>query len=103
MTSTADLTSQADLTITELCTQLDIDPAALIRILTPTKTGRLRGRTDHLTIADVCAELGIARSTFYDWRSANKAPKCIKLPNNEIRVRRADLNDWLESLEDNAA
>ena len=54
----------------------------------------------HLTIADVCTELGIARSTFYDWRAAKKAPRCIKLPNGNIRVRRADLERWLKSLED---
>ena len=54
----------------------------------------------HLTITDVCTELGIARSTFYDWRAAKKAPRCIKLPNGNIRVRRADLERWLRSLED---
>lgn len=54
----------------------------------------------HLTIADVCAELGIARSTFYDWRAAKKAPRCIKLPNGDVRIRRTDLERWLKSLED---
>lgn len=59
-------------------------------------------RRAHLTIADVCAELGVARSTFYDWRAAKKAPRCIKLPNGDIRIRRADLENWLEGLEDAA-
>jgi excisionase family DNA binding protein len=54
----------------------------------------------HLSIAEVCAELGVARSTFYDWRAARKAPRCIKLPNGEIRIRRADLERWLAGLED---
>jgi excisionase family DNA binding protein len=54
----------------------------------------------HLTIADVCEELGVARSTFYDWRAAKKTPRCIKLPNAEIRIRRSDLERWLEELED---
>jgi predicted DNA-binding transcriptional regulator AlpA len=54
----------------------------------------------HLTISDVCGELGVARSTFYDWRAARKAPRCIKLPNGEIRIRRADLESWLTGLED---
>ena len=54
----------------------------------------------HLTVADVCAELGVARSTFYDWRAARKAPRCIKLPNGDIRVRRVDLERWLKGLED---
>jgi predicted DNA-binding transcriptional regulator AlpA len=56
----------------------------------------------HLTIADLCAELGVARSTFYDWRAAKKAPRCIKLPNGDIRIRRTDFENWLESLEDAA-
>lgn len=54
----------------------------------------------HLTVADVCAELGIARSTFYDWRQAKKAPRCIKLPNGDIRIRRVDFDAWLEALEE---
>jgi predicted DNA-binding transcriptional regulator AlpA len=64
-----------------------------------TATTAIPTRT-HLTVADVCAELGIARSTFYDWRAAKKAPRCIKLPNGDIRIRRVDLERWLESLED---
>jgi excisionase family DNA binding protein len=62
-------------------------------------------RTDtnrHLTVADVCAELGIARSTFYDWRAAKKAPPCMKLPNGDIRIRRADFDTWLQSLQETA-
>jgi predicted DNA-binding transcriptional regulator AlpA len=54
----------------------------------------------HLTLAEVCDELGISRSTFYDWRSARKGPRCIKLPNGAIRVRRVDLERWLTGLED---
>jgi len=38
----------------------------------------------HLTVADVCRELGVARSTFYDWRAKRAAPRCFKLPNGEI-------------------
>jgi predicted DNA-binding transcriptional regulator AlpA len=57
----------------------------------------------HLTIADVCEELGIARSTFYDWPAARKAPKCIRLPNGGLRIRIADLDLWLESREDLSA
>ncbi len=60
-------------------------------------------RPRHLTISDLCAELGVARSTFYDWRAKGAAPKCFKLPNGEIRVRRADLDAWLVHLEDGAA
>jgi len=55
-----------------------------------------------LTIAEVCEDLGIARSTFYEWRAKGTAPRCIKLPNGEIRVRRAEYERWLHSLEDAA-
>ncbi|TDW65614.1 helix-turn-helix transcriptional regulator [Kribbella pratensis] len=59
-------------------------------------------RRNNMTVAEFCAELGIARSTFYDWRAAKKAPRCIKLPNGDIRVRRTDYESWLQSLEDAA-
>nr|WP_272956650.1 helix-turn-helix domain-containing protein [Kribbella solani] len=55
-----------------------------------------------MTIAELCAELGVARSTFYDWRQARKAPRCIKLPNGELRIRRTDLENWLDSLQEAA-
>ncbi len=57
----------------------------------------------HLTVADVCEELDIARSTFYDWRAKRKAPRCIKLPNGDLRIRRAEFESWLASNEDKAA
>lgn len=57
----------------------------------------------HLTIAEVCADLGITRSTFYDWRAKRKAPPCRKLPNGEIRIERRDYETWLESLYEEAA
>ncbi|MGV9776591.1 helix-turn-helix transcriptional regulator [Streptosporangium sp. NPDC003464] len=55
-----------------------------------------------LTVADFCTELGISRSTFYDWRAKQRAPKCITLPNGSLRIRRADYDRWLASLEDAA-
>jgi predicted DNA-binding transcriptional regulator AlpA len=61
------------------------------------------GPRKHLTIADVCAELDVARSTFYDWRTKGRAPRCIKLPNGELRIRRADLDTWLDSCAEEAA
>ncbi|KAA1022365.1 helix-turn-helix domain-containing protein [Pseudonocardia sp. EV170527-09] len=56
-----------------------------------------------LTVTDLCTELGISRSTFYDWRAKGRAPRCIKLPNGEIRIRRTDFENWLDSLEEVAA
>jgi excisionase family DNA binding protein len=55
---------------------------------------------EKLTIPEVCAELQVSRSTFYYWRQTGKAPKCIKLPNGEIRIRRADLDAWITSREE---
>ncbi|HEX7662424.1 MAG TPA: helix-turn-helix domain-containing protein [Pseudonocardiaceae bacterium] len=55
---------------------------------------------ERLTIAQFCDELEIARSTFYDWRAKGKAPRCIKLPNGEIRIRRTEVDRWLDSLEE---
>lgn len=67
-----------------------------------TRTVGRRVSGDHLTIADVCADLGITRSTFYDWRAKRKAPPCFKLPNGEIRIRRSAYEDWLATLEEAA-
>ncbi|WP_436758494.1 helix-turn-helix transcriptional regulator [Streptosporangium sp. V21-05] len=59
-------------------------------------------RAEKLTIADICEDLDISRSTFYDWRQKGRAPKCMRLPNGDLRVRRADYDRWLTSLEDAA-
>ena len=61
---------------------------------------RTESSRTHLTIPQVCAELNVSRSTFYDWRAKGKAPRCIKLPNGEIRVRRTELDRWLKALEE---
>jgi excisionase family DNA binding protein len=55
-----------------------------------------------LTIAEICVELKISRSTFYHWRQIRKAPKCIKLPNGDVRVRRDEFDAWLETCEEAA-
>jgi excisionase family DNA binding protein len=53
-----------------------------------------------LTITELCEELQISRSTFYDWRQKRRAPRCIKLPNGDLRIRRSDLDNWLDDRED---
>lgn len=55
---------------------------------------------DRLTIAQLCEEPGISRSPFYEWRAKGRAPRCIKLPNGQIRIRRAEFERWLDSLEE---
>lgn len=52
---------------------------------------------EQVTIAELCAELKISRSTFYDWRAKGRAPECLRLPNGDIRVLRSDLDAWLQS------
>lgn len=58
---------------------------------------------NHLTVSELCDELGVSRSTFYDWRAKGRAPKCLKLPNGEIRIRRGEVDRWLASCEDSDA
>ncbi|MEV6736605.1 helix-turn-helix domain-containing protein [Streptomyces sp. NPDC051104] len=60
------------------------------------------GSRTMLTLAEVCEELSISRSTFYDWRAKRRAPRCIKLPNGDLRIRRIDLEHWLDDREDAA-
>ena len=67
------------------------------------KTTRRWNSGRHLTVADVCEELGITRSTFYDWRVKQKAPPCFRLPNGALRIKREDFNDWLSDLYEQAA
>jgi predicted DNA-binding transcriptional regulator AlpA len=57
---------------------------------------------DKLTVSQVCAELQIAQSTFYEWRTKDTGPRCIKLPNGQLRIRRTDLEAWLDKREDAA-
>lgn len=37
-----------------------------------------------ITVDEFCAELHIARSTFYDWRQKGRDPRCIRLPNGSL-------------------
>ncbi|MFJ8252578.1 helix-turn-helix transcriptional regulator [Streptomyces sp. NPDC094466] len=53
-----------------------------------------------LTVDEVCDELGVARSTFYDWRQKGRGPRCIRLPNGSLRIRRSDFENWLIDCED---
>ena len=49
-----------------------------------------------------CADLGISRRTFYEWRAKGLAPKCISLPNGTLRVRRSEYHRWLAAREEAA-
>jgi excisionase family DNA binding protein len=65
---------------------------------------QLRGsrERDKLTIAEVCADLGISRRTFYEWRAKGRAPRCITLPNGSLRVCRSEYQRWLAAREEAA-
>lgn len=53
-----------------------------------------------MTLQDVYEELGIAKSTWNDWKNKGRTPKFFRLPNNQVRIRRADFEKWLEQLEE---
>jgi len=57
-------------------------------------------KADKLTIADVCADLAISRRTFYEWRAKGRAPRCIRLPNGDLRVRLCEYQRWLAGREE---
>lgn len=64
---------------------------------------RKDGSGDLLTVSEVLEELGgISRRTFYRWRELRNAPRCIRLPNGELRIPRKALNTWLEELGEGA-
>ena len=58
--------------------------------------------TQMLKLSEVLAELGMSRAAFYRMRARGRAPKLIKLPNGHLRIRRADLDAWLNALTDAA-
>jgi excisionase family DNA binding protein len=59
-------------------------------------------RDPKLTVAEICDELNVAKSTFYDWRTKGRAPRCIRLPNGDLRIRRSELDRWIDAREDAA-
>jgi predicted DNA-binding transcriptional regulator AlpA len=57
-----------------------------------------------LTVAEMCAELGgVSRRTFYRWRELGTGPRCLKIPNGELRAWRSEFWAWLDTLRDGAA
>lgn len=59
-----------------------------------------RSNDPKVTLAEFCTEYVISRSTFYDWRAKGRAPKCLKLPNGELRIRRSEIDRWEATLRD---
>ncbi|MGW0960196.1 helix-turn-helix transcriptional regulator [Streptomyces gelaticus] len=52
-----------------------------------------------LTLGEALAELRMSRAAFYRLRARGSAPRCLKLPNGQLRIRRADLDDWFKGCE----
>ncbi|MDO0934542.1 helix-turn-helix domain-containing protein [Streptomyces sp. DG2A-72] len=61
---------------------------------TPTKAKR-----QTLKLAEALDEIGVSRAAFYRMRARGKAPRHLKLPNGQIRIRRADLDAWFDACE----
>ena len=58
----------------------------------------------YLTLPQLCAELGISRSTYYEWKSLEKSvPPSRLLPSGQRRFRRVDVEAWWDSLPADAA
>ncbi|MET7646103.1 helix-turn-helix domain-containing protein [Streptomyces sp. NPDC005426] len=55
-----------------------------------------------LKLPEVLDELNMSRAAFYRMRARGLAPKLIKLPNHQVRVRRSDLDAWLARYEEAA-
>lgn len=62
-----------------------------------------RSRDEWLTVTDILGDLGIPRRTWQRWRELGRTPEAIKLPNNELRIRRSVYEAWLATLEEPAA
>ncbi|MFE3854898.1 helix-turn-helix transcriptional regulator [Streptomyces griseorubiginosus] len=57
--------------------------------------------TGHNPTSRTTPELATAlRSTFYEWRQKGRGPRCIRLPNGSLRIRRSDFENWLMDCED---
>jgi predicted DNA-binding transcriptional regulator AlpA len=75
--------------------------AELAEIVAEPQVPHPRRESDRtLTVGEFCAELGIARSTFNDWRAKGTGPRCIKIPNGELRIRRTEVDRWLKAREE---
>ena len=51
-----------------------------------------------MTLPQVCAEIGVSRSTMDKWRLDGRAPAFRKLPNGSLRVSVDLFESWLEQL-----
>lgn len=52
--------------------------------------------SDWLLVDEVLAELRVTRSTWNKWRGRRVGPPMKRLPNGQLRIRRTDLDAWLD-------
>ncbi|WP_352396474.1 helix-turn-helix domain-containing protein [Kineosporia sp. NBRC 101677] len=55
-----------------------------------------------MTVDEVLEELRVPRRSWQRWRELGTGPRCLRLPNGELRVERPTLDAWLESLREAA-
>ena len=53
-------------------------------------------RVEMLTMQQAADELGVSRATLYRWKSRGRGPKIIRHASGALRVRRPDLDAYLE-------
>lgn len=49
----------------------------------------------YMTVADMCRELRVPRSTMYRWLSTGKGPNVLRMPNKKYRIKRSDFLEWV--------
>jgi predicted DNA-binding transcriptional regulator AlpA len=52
-----------------------------------------------LKLKEALEELHISQTTFNLWKTDGRRPRCNKLPNIQIRMRRIDFEEWIYNLE----
>ncbi|WP_433341203.1 helix-turn-helix transcriptional regulator [Streptomyces sp. CA-253872] len=57
-------------------------------------------RPQMLKLPELLNEINISRAAFYRLRAKGQAPRLVKLPNGQLRCRRADLDAWLNAGEE---
>ncbi|PJN02436.1 excisionase [Streptomyces sp. CB01201] len=60
-------------------------------------------RPKMLKLREVLEEIDMSRAAFYRMRARGQAPRLQKLPNGQLRVSRADLDEWWERCGQRAA
>lgn len=65
---------------------------------------RTDGRREGLvTVGEFLELVRVSRRTFNRWREVGTAPRAIKLPNGQLRMRQGDVESWLSDHEESAA